>query len=229
VPDEEGDAAVTDRHPGDERLRDAFQSLSETASAAISPADLDEIWRAVSGELPPEERRALVDRMAVDASLAEAWRVAQEVWTASPEGAATGPAPAARVWMRPALAAAAVVFAAAAVGVWLQLSRPIGDSTFRDPGGYAIESLVPNEAALPRDAFRLRWTPGPDDSRYHVRVTTEDLRVLATVPDVAEPELVVTPDLLAGVAPGARVLWQVDATLPGGRTVSSQTFVARVR
>ena len=62
------------------------------------------------------------------------------------------------------------------------------------------------DATLPRDAFRLRWTPGPQDSRYQVRVTTEDLRVLTTVSDLTVPELVLDRELLSGVAPGARVL-----------------------
>jgi hypothetical protein len=53
---------VTDRHVPDAELREAFQSLGHTADDP-SPADLDLIWRAVTGELPSPERRNLVDRM----------------------------------------------------------------------------------------------------------------------------------------------------------------------
>jgi hypothetical protein len=226
---EEGDAAVTDRHEADERLREAFQSLSETSRETSSPEELDEIWRAVSGELPAPERQELVDRMASNPSLAEAWRVAHEVWKASPQQTRGTASRARRMWTQSRLAAAAVLLLTAAVGVLFQLSRPPAEDTFRDPGRYVVEPLVQPDTTLARDAFRLRWTPGPPDSRYHVRVTTEDLRVLATGSDLAEPAFVLERDTLAGVAPGARVLWQVDVTLPDGETVSSDTFVVRVQ
>ena len=113
------------------------------------------------------------------------------------------------------------------IGLIPWLNRPPGDE-FRDPGGYKIESLVPSET-LSRETFRLRWTPGPQGSRYQVRVTTEDLRVLATAEDLTVPEYLVEPDRLASLSPGARVLWQVDVVLPSGERASSQTFVARVK
>jgi hypothetical protein len=62
-----------------------------------------------------------------------------------------------------------------------------------------------------------------------VRVTTDDLRVLTVAADLTMPELVIQRDLLSQVAPGARVLWQVDVMLPGGKRVSSQTFTTRVQ
>jgi hypothetical protein len=62
-----------------------------------------------------------------------------------------------------------------------------------------------------------------------VRVTTEDLRLITSVSDLGVPELVVDPSLLSSLAPGARLLWQVEATPPGGGSVSSQTFIARVQ
>ena len=43
------------------------------------------------------------------------------------------------------------------------------------------------------------------------------------------PELTLDGRRLSDVAPGARVLWQVMATLPGGESVASQTFVVRVQ
>ena len=77
--------------------------------------------------------------------------------------------------------------------------------------------------------FRLRWTPAPAGSRYDVRVTTEDLRVIATANDLVAAEFALEPGQLAGLVPGSRVLWQVDAVLPGGARVSSPTFVVTVR
>ena len=104
-----------------------------------------------------------------------------------------------RFWTRPWLAAAAVLLVGAAVGVVFQLTPAPRDDTFRDADHYVIEPLVQPDATLPRDAFRLRWTPGPPDSRYQVRVTTEDLRVLTTASDLTVPELVLGSDLLSGL------------------------------
>ena len=53
--------------------------------------------------------------------------------------------------------------------------------------------------------------------------------MLATASDLTMPELTLEGGVLSGVAPGARVLWRVAATLPGGENVSSQTFVVRVQ
>jgi hypothetical protein len=208
-------------------LRNAFQALGETSGGRCSEEDLERIWRAVAGELPAAERRELVDRLATDPACAEAWRVADELWRASEgEGTATAVQPG-RSWTPSWLAAAAVLLLGVSIGLVSWLNRLPGDE-FRDPGGYEIVSLVPSET-LPRETFRLRWTPGPQGSRYQVRVTTEDLRVLATAEDLTMPELVVERDQLASLPRGARVLWQVDVALPSGERVSSPTFAARVQ
>jgi hypothetical protein len=227
MPDDERDAAVTNRQAQEEELRRAFQSLGDTSREEPSSADLDQVWRAVSGELPAVERRALVDRMATDPALAESWRVAQELYQDSPKpmGAVTPASFSTLSWM----AAAAVLVVAVGVGVIVQFSRPAVEDTFRDSQTYVVESLVPSDTPLPRTALRLRWTPGPEGSRYHVRVTTEDLKVLTTVSDLTAPELEVSGDLLSAMAPGSLVFWQVDVMLPEGRTVSSPTFAVKVQ
>ena len=218
---------MSEPHSSDDRLRAAFQSLGEASYEHLSPADLEQVWRAVAGELPAQQRRELVDRMASDPALADAWRVALELWREAGQ-----PAPAAagdrRFWMRSGLAAAAVLLIGLAIGIAFRFSPAPGDETFRNPDHYVVESLVPSDAALPREAFRLRWKAGPQDARYAVRVTTEDLRLLATVSDLTVPELVVDPERLSGVAAGSRVLWQVVVTLPAGESVSSPTFSVRV-
>jgi hypothetical protein len=223
----QGDASVTHRDETDERLREAFQSLGDTSREEPSAEELDRIWRAASGELPAAERRELVDRMATDPALAEAWRVAHELRrsAALETPAETRPG---WFWAPSWMAAAAALVIGIAIGVMFQLSPSPGD-TFRDADAYVIESLVQPDTMLPRDAFRLRWTPGPQDSRYQVRVTTEDLRVLTTMSDLTEPEVVLEGAVLSSVPSGARVLWQVDARLPSGENVSSQTFVVGVQ
>ena len=228
MPRVEGNAAVTDRPAADDRLRDAFQALGETTHNELSPDDVDRIWRAVSGDLPAAERRDLVEKMVTDPALAEAWRSAQELWRSAADAPLAAPAP--HTWRMSAswLAAAAMLIVGVTIAVVWQRS-PSRDDTFRQGGSYVIESVVQPETTLSRDAFRLLWTPGPKDTRYQVTVTTEDLQVLATVLDLTMPELTLDSRRLSGVAPGARVLWQVMATLPGGERVASQTFVVRVR
>ncbi|HEY7169348.1 MAG TPA: hypothetical protein VH417_00805 [Vicinamibacterales bacterium] len=214
----------------DERLRAAFQRLGETADDACSADDLDRVWRAVAGELSGDERRALIDRLAANPALAQAWRAAHELQSTRQADAPAAVAASRRVRRPPFqwLAAAAVLLLAAGGIVIIQRSRPPVD-TFRSTSGAALESLIPTDASLPRNDFRLRWTPGPPDSRYQLRVTTADLRVLATATGIPQAEYVVPSEALSSVRTGERVLWQVDATLASGERQSSATFAARIR
>src|SRR5688572_2268869 len=79
MPDFEGDASVSKRQPDEEELRRAFQSLAGSPGGECRPDDLNDIWSALRGELPPGERGQLVERLAVDPALAEAWRIANEL------------------------------------------------------------------------------------------------------------------------------------------------------
>jgi hypothetical protein len=217
---------VSQRYSNDEALRSAFQKLPVSSGSECSQADLDRIWRAVDGQLPAHERRELVERLATDTACAEAWRVANELHRSLSGTAVRQQRP---LWRSsPWLAAAAVLLLAASV-MFVSRRDQSGDATFRDPGRPAIESLVPADAALPKNAFRLRWSAGPDDSRFQVQVTTEDLRLLTTVSDLTRPELVIDAARLADLLPGSRVLWQVQVTLPDGERAVSPTFVTRVQ
>jgi hypothetical protein len=231
MPDGEGTTSVTEARGSDERMAEAFQALGDAPGAEV-PEDLRErIWLAVSGELPPEERRELVERTVTDPACAEAWRIANEMWRASQASAAGGDAlaaarPATR-WAPRWLAAAAVFLLGMTFGAVHYLTRPPGDE-FRASSAMEVRSLIPPDVALPRTAFRLRWTPGPEGSRYQVRVTTEDLQVLATAADLTEPVFAVDPSRLAALSAGASVFWQVDVSLPSGGRLTSPTFIARV-
>ena len=221
---------VTDNRAADETLKAAFQALGEDSAGECSSDDLDRVWRALDGTLGPDERRALIERLATDPALAEAWRAAHELRAAGGIDMKVSAAPPQSVsgWRRGWLAAAAVVLAGVSAVFVFQRVRP-ADDTFRASEGYAVESLIAADAALPRGAFRLRWSPGPTDTRYQVRVTTDDLRVLTTAADLPAAEFVVPAEALAPVAAGDLVLWQVDATLPGGQRMSSATFTTRVQ
>jgi len=221
---------VSDDRLRDEQLRAAFQQLGETANDECSADDLERVWRAVAGELSGDARRELIDRLAANPALAQAWRAARELQAnerADQSGAATAPRQG-RTWSLGWLATAAVLLLAAGGIVMVQRSRPPVD-TFRAAGGAALESLIPADASLPRDDFRLRWTPGPPDSRYQVRITTADLRVLASAAGISQAEYVVPSEALSSVRTGERVLWQVDATFAPGERKSSATFAARLR
>jgi hypothetical protein len=213
----------------DTRLREAFETRAIAPRTEVSDELRDRIWLAVSGELPAADRRQLVDRMASDAACAEAWRAAHELWQAAQAhaGVAIEPDRIAR-WPSNWLLAAASVLIATTIGVVSLLDTPPADE-FRASPGYVVSSLVKAETPLPRDSFRLQWTPGPEGSRYQVRVTTEDLYVLATATGLTDAELVVQPAALARVSDGAIVFWQVDVLLPTGERITSPAFVARVR
>lgn len=217
--------------PGDERLRDAFRTLASESPGRCSDGDLEHVWQAVSGVLPAEERRELIDRAAVDPAFAEVWRIAYEVQRARGESHGEVPGETAavkpRTWNATWLGLAAALVLV--IGLALSQLQPRPADTFRDQGRTAASSLLPSDSTLPRDAFRLRWTPGPPGSTYTVRVTSEDLQLLATAEALALPEFVVPANRLSDVSAGSRVLWQVVTSLPSGENVASETFVVRVQ
>jgi hypothetical protein len=227
MPDDQRNAAVTTPHDPETRLKEAFHAVAESAPADASPEDVERVWSAVAGELPVEERRQLVERTATEPSLAQAWRIAHELHQAQGGyGGATMPR-SSSWWPAALMGIAATLILAAGVRV-LYFDRTPAD-VYRDSGRFVIESQLATDATLPRDAFVLKWKPGPQGSRYLVRVTTEDLQVLMTAPELTAAELTVPSATLAPVPAGGRVLWQVVMSPPGGEAVSSQTFVTRVR
>lgn len=216
---------MTDFGTDIDRLRESYlESLRETAKTAADAPDAERIWDAVSGAMPPEERRQIVDRVAVDPAWAEAWRLATEV-----HGATSG-AGARRGYFRshPLLAAAASVALVVGAGI---LAREVlaPAPVYRDLGGVAIESLVPENETIPREELVLRWTPVEPGARYDVTVTTEDLRVVSTASDLEAPEHRVPGERLSEIPSGGRLYWQVTARLPGGEEARSRTFVAAIR
>jgi hypothetical protein len=169
----------------------------------------------------------VVERVAVDPACAEAWRVAHELQESQREELSAVVPLKPRSWTPAWLGLAAGLVAIVGIGMFQITRAPV--DTYRTETRYVIESPVSSDAALPRDAFVLRWTPGPDGTLYQVSVTTEDLMVLTTARDISVAEYRVPVDRLAKVPAGSRVLWQIVASLPGGERVSSQTFVARIQ
>ena len=149
---------MTSSEDKDDRLRAAFRSLSADGRTDCSKEELERVWRAVSGELPADERHEIVDRMATQPAVAEAWRIAHELRAAQQERLGNSAEPAARSWRPAWIGLAALLVLSVGAGL-LQLRRPPTD-TFRDPGRYVVEPLVISDATLPRDRFVLRWKPG---------------------------------------------------------------------
>ena len=200
-------------------LRAAFQQAVETASA--EDVDVDRIWRAVSGELSPEERRDVVERVAADPSWALAWRAAHELWTAS--GEAPAPRRVQPRWSsrRNVVGLAAALLVAVGIGVFLRPAPP--PPVYRGETA-SVASLVPEGQPLARRPCVLRWS-GPTGAIYDLRVLSEDMSLVHAAPALERGEYQVPEAFLSKLPSGARLLWQVGVRLPDGTTRAGPTFV----
>jgi hypothetical protein len=216
------------------KLRRAFASVSQAEPDPAACPSPEKIWGAVQGELPPGEIRQIVEHTAACASCAEDWRLA--VALQKPVGAsnvvhATERFTAGRQIRNWGLAAAAAL-AVAVVGIQWQRQNLIDPQAgYRQGEQATIQSLVEEGSPLSRNQFLLRWSaPQAPGATYDVEVSTEDLRVVASADDLREPQFLVPASALAGLPPGTRLLWTVDAELPqGGQMRSEQTFVTTVQ
>ena len=98
---------------------------------------------------------------------------------------------------------------------------------YRSAEPRSIASLLPPGDRLSREQPVLRWT-ALDGARYRVRVLTPDLDVLDEAEDLAAPEYRLPPAVLQRVPAGGRILWQVEARVPGTAAVVSPTFSVRL-
>ncbi len=208
-------------HDSDLRdLESAFASLADDGRSTDLCPDAATIWDAVRGASPAAERRRIIDHLASCGPCSEAWRIALAAGAAERR-----PTEAARSTSRFWLAAAAVLIGA--TSLWI-VTRPTGTTEYRQGPRQEIASLVPAGASIPRTEFRLRWSPLGTGAIYRLRVATERLDVLATIPNLSTTEHVVPAEALAAVAKGATIVWQVEAVLPDGRHVSSASFTVRI-
>ena len=207
----------------DEDLRAAFQGLGDEAT--VEGVDTELVWRAVSGELPPDQRLEVVERVARDPSWALAWRAAHELRSDLP---ASPSRPGLRlVWSRGVQYGALAAALIAAIAGGLLLQQPAPTPGYRDEAPGRIESLVSEQQTLPRQQCVLRWT-GPPGATYEVRATSEDLARVHAATGLAEREYRVPEEFLAAFPPGAKLLWRVEGRLPDGTILAGPTFVARL-
>lgn len=199
-----------------------------TPPPGVEPApgcpDPDRILAAVLGERPIVENRALADHAAICPSCAIAWSLARDY---AVESGMSRPQPQPTVttghrlpW---AAAAAAVVLVASVLLIWTRQPPP-AEPMFRSGQADTIESFVPEGSTLPATGFILRWSAGPDGSRYNVRVTDRRLNHLAGARALEQPEFRIPPAGLAGLESGSLLLWQVETIRLDGRSITSPTF-----
>jgi hypothetical protein len=113
--------------------------------------------------------------------------------------------------MRPLLAFAAVVLAAAGLA-WSLGSMKGDEEVLRgaaDVDGWAAQAT---SSRLDARRMRLSWPAAPGATRYAVTFLSGDLRELARVEDLSGTELVLDGGALpVGLASGESVLWRVAA------------------
>lgn len=215
-------------------LRAAFATpdLAPDPQSCPSP---ETIWSAVRGELPPQQLREVLDHVSGCAACAEDWRLAAELNRQQAAEAATAPGKviAGRFGQWRPLAVAAAIAAGLLIGVTVYRAGDVGpqEPTYREAERphAGIRSLLPAGQALPRQSPVLRWSPLPDVASYDVQVSTEDLRPVAAAKGQTVAEYRIPESALAGLPPGAQLLWQVDAVRVDGSRESSPTFTTSLQ
>jgi hypothetical protein len=214
-------STVSASEPGDvARLREALASArGETAN----PVDAGRIFDALHGDVTPEDRRAVVDELITSPDAAEAWRLARELAPPVSAPSVTRQDRGAWRWWSAAAAVLALGVAWQFVAPWRTVEPP----AYRSTEQRAIASLLPSGQPLSRNAPVLRWT-GIDGARYRVTVLTPALDVIEEANNLGAPEYTISPDGVARFPPGAPLLWQVEARIPGEGSLVSPTFTVRV-
>lgn len=206
-------------------LRRALAAVAETAVPRDDCPAAERIWKALSGELPPEDLRTVVDHTAQCAVCAEAWRLGvelnrEEASEARPENGFW------RSWLQ----VAALVVVLAGAGLLLRSMETPAPGPVRSGDGPEISALTPQDRALPRDDLVLRWTAPRPGLHYEVEltwITAEPPRVVFRRQDLGETEVRVPPESLTGVPSEAVLLWEVSA-FDDGEPVDHKTFRVRL-
>ena len=99
----------------------------------------------------------------------------------------------------------------------------------RQPADVRIQSALAPDAALPRDAFVLRWTTDFEATRYHIVVVTEELKLVASARDLTTPTFQVPPSDLSELPAQSSLSWRVTAEGPDGERIEApRSFVTRI-
>jgi hypothetical protein len=209
-----------------EKLRQAFAALDEHRHVGECPG-AETIWDAVHSRLSADETSGVVDHIAVCPSCAADWRIAMRSDQRDVAGSVVAMKPRRTTLRWTALAAAATVIMAALL-VTVFRDRDPGVPVYRTGDEARIESLIPEDHVLSREAATLRWSPAGKDALYSVEVGTLELVPLASAHDLKATEFTVPSEALRSVAAGESIVWQVEASLPDGRHVASEAFITRI-
>lgn len=211
-------------------LEQAFSTGEMRRAEGGCPSE-DELWASAAGELDPAADEEVVLHLVRCSECSTIWRLAREILPGDhlsqtpvvPIERGRRPA----VWRRLLLPAAAAVLVGVGLGAGLFLrtdSPPV--PVFRQQGDDAVISPSPETARLSRTACNLRWTPGPEGTRYDLVISDGELKILATVKGLDEAEYTLPREKIPVSA--IELFWRVTAHLPDGTTVSSDTFTSSI-
>jgi len=207
------------------RLDEAFRAGEDDppSDAAACPS-VERIWDAVHGDLASTPMRDVIQHLRVCGPCAAEWRAAMDPEVRGAEAALIAP------WRRwaPLAAAAVLVVGVGLVVVLDHVDHVPGVESMRATVGRGIQSLIGDDAVLPRERFLLRWAAVEEDARYTVKVDLRDLTPVTVARDLHQPEFLVSAEALKNVPSGATLVWRVEATLVDGSRVASKAFLARL-
>jgi hypothetical protein len=209
-------------------MRELLARVADVTGDGDECPPTEQLVRSGRGELDPQENEEIVLHVSTCTACAAGWRIAREISSAEIDApsAASRTVSHARTWSY--LAAAAVLVMGVGLGYLLLSPDREEAPVYREQEDRLVRSTVEPESPLPRDAFLLHWTPGPEGTYYDILVSDVGLKTLAREEGLDRTEFRVPRDALAGLEPGGRVLWHVTAHLPDGREIESETFFARV-
>ena len=217
--------------PDSEQLAEQFRQTDPKRVRTDCPP-ADRIWEAVAGELSPEAVRQIVEHTAQCMDCSIAWRVALEVGRETEsDGRVASLRPlrsrAARSFLFPGVGLAAAAIAVLLLrGPWTHPDRRGPVEAERGSKRSLVSLNAPG--TQPRNAVVLRWSPLPGAERYSVTVLSSSLDVLHRAFGLSTTEFRIPPESLSGQPSPARVLWSVEATLPGGGVIDSDVFTVDI-
>lgn len=208
-------------------LARAFSTEAIDHAPGDCPSD-EELWASASGELNPAANESVILHLAQCSECSSIWRLGREIL---PEDHLSGASVVSienrgrsSLWRRvllPAAAAAILIGVGLSTGLFLR-NDPASTPVFRDQGSDYKILPSPEARSLPRSACNLRWSTGPDKTRYDLIVTDGELEILSTVKGLNEPEYTMPQEKIP--ASTEELLWRVTARLADGSSVSSETF-----
>lgn len=199
-------------------FRQAYRELGDASESSI---DDETIAALITDRLEGAERDALMQRLLDSPDAMQRYREMLAIHQAA--------RPSRRTPTAAFVALAATLLVGALAAGWFLGRSPATATatTLRSEGRPTITSAM---TELPRSAFVLRWQlegTATEGVLYDVRVSN-DAGALITVETLSASELDIS-SLLGDLASGSAIYFKVDARLPDGEGVGSETFVVTIR